>query len=523
MGEKNSLVPREPRKITLTKNGSPLGFNIIGGEDGVGIFVSFILAGGPADKNGQLYRGDLILSVNGTDLTKVTHEQAASILKGAGQTVTLVVQYKPEEYKRFESKINDIREQIINASGTLKTSLKRSFHLRALFDYDPSRDSGLPSKGLMFKFGDILHVINASDDEWWSARRVLGNNKESELGLIPSKKRITKKERTRQKYVKFGENYSNLSDRKRKNFSFSRKFPFMKSRESDLDLAGQSDGSPTKNNSEAVSLPLQTSHVTLPLMFIHLFKDLNNYSKGDTVKEDIINSYEMVVQQEINYRRPVVILGTLKERIVDDLAADYPDRFQSCVPHTTRLPRDYEIDGRDYYFVSKERMEKDISNHLFIEAGQCNDNLYGTSISSVRQVAEKNKHCLLDVSESAIKRLHVAGLIPIAIFIKPKSEASLMEMNKRLTTSEAKCLSEKASKIEQEFAVYFTSIVSGDTPEEIYEKVKTVIGKFILHAYRERERKTERAILYFFFFLCIENSDQNDSRIIWARSKDQDI
>ena len=45
-----------------------------------------------------------------------------------------------------------------------------SLYVRALFDYDPSRDDGLPSRGLGFYYGDILHVTNASDDEWWQAR-----------------------------------------------------------------------------------------------------------------------------------------------------------------------------------------------------------------------------------------------------------------------------------------------------------------------------------------------------------------
>lgn len=47
------------------------------------------------------------------------------------------------------------------------------------------------------------------------------------------------------------------------------------------------------------------------------------------------------------------------------------------------------MDGRDYHFVgSREQMERDIQNHLFIEAGQYNDNLYGTSVASVKEVAE---------------------------------------------------------------------------------------------------------------------------------------
>lgn len=54
---------REPRKVVLHKGSTGLGFNIVGGEDGEGIFVSFILAGGPADLSGELRRGDQILSV----------------------------------------------------------------------------------------------------------------------------------------------------------------------------------------------------------------------------------------------------------------------------------------------------------------------------------------------------------------------------------------------------------------------------------------------------------------------------
>jgi len=61
--------------------------------------------------------------------------------------------------------------------------------IRALFEYDPARDSGLPGRGLSFKHGDILHVTNASDDEWWQARKLVGSGTDQGLGIIPSKKR----------------------------------------------------------------------------------------------------------------------------------------------------------------------------------------------------------------------------------------------------------------------------------------------------------------------------------------------
>ncbi|XP_067463018.1 discs large homolog 1-like protein isoform X4 [Thunnus thynnus] len=423
-------VTREPRKVVLHRGATGLGFNIVGGEDGEGIFISFILAGGPADLCGELRKGDRLVSVNGVDLRNATHEQAAAALKNAGQTVTIIAHYRPEEYSRFEAKIHDLREQMMNSSissgsGSLRTSQKRSLYVRALFDYDKTRDSGLPSQGLNFKFGDILHVVNASDDEWWQARQLTAQGEVEEVGVIPSKRRVEKKERARLKTVKFNSKSRDRGD-----------------------------------NSDDM------------------------LSKGHSGQEEYVLSYEPVTQQEVNYTRPVIILGPMKDRINDDLISEFPDKFGSCVPHTTRPKRDYEVDGRDYHFVvSREQMEKDIQDHKFIEAGQYNNHLYGTSVQSVREVAEKGKHCILDVSGNAIKRLQLAQLHPIAIFIKPKSVENIMEMNKRLTEEQGRKTFDRATKLEQEFTEHFTAIVQGDTLEEIYDQVKQIIeeqsGPFI--------------------------------------------
>uniref|UniRef100_UPI0037E99A0A disks large homolog 1-like isoform X12 n=1 Tax=Semicossyphus pulcher TaxID=241346 RepID=UPI0037E99A0A len=437
-------VTREPRKVVLHRGATGLGFNIVGGEDGEGIFISFILAGGPADLCGELRKGDRLVSVNGVDLRNATHEQAAAALKNAGQTVTIIAHYRPEEYSRFEAKIHDLREQMMNSSissgsGSLRTSQKRSLYVRALFDYDKTRDSGLPSQGLNFKFGDILHVVNASDDEWWQARQLTSQGEVEEVGVIPSKRRVEKKERARLKTVKFN----------------------AKSR----DRGDNSDDLLSKGH----------KHVTSNA------SDSESSYRG---QEEYVLSYEPVIQQEVNYTRPVIILGPMKDRINDDLISEFPDKFGSCVPHTTRPKRDYEVDGRDYHFVvSREQMEKDIQDHKFIEAGQYNNHLYGTSVQSVREVAEKGKHCILDVSGNAIKRLQLALLHPIAVFVKPKSVENIMEMNKRLTEEQGRKTFDRATKLEQEFTEHFTAIVQGDTLEEIYDQVKQIIeeqsGPFI--------------------------------------------
>ncbi|XP_075427262.1 disks large homolog 1 isoform X19 [Ascaphus truei] len=430
-------LTREPRKIILHRGATGLGFNIVGGEDGEGIFISFILAGGPADLSGELQKGDRIISVNGVDLRAATHEQAAVALKNAGQTVTIVAQYRPEEYSRFEAKIHDLREQMMNSSissgsGSLRTSQKRSLYVRALFDYDKTKDSGLPSQGLNFKFGDILHVINASDDEWWQARQVTPDGESDEIGVIPSKRRVEKKERARLKTVKFN----------------------------------------SKTRGDKGEIPDDMGSKGLK----HVTSNASDSESSYRGQEDYVLSYEPVNQQEVNYSRPVIILGPMKDRMNDDLISEFPEKFGSCVPHTTRPKRDYEVDRRDYHFVtSREQMEKDIQDHKFIEAGQYNNHLYGTSVQSVREVAERGKHCILDVSGNAIKRLQIAQLYPISIFIKPKSVENIMEMNKRLTEEQACKTFERAIKLEQEFTEHFTAIVQGDTLEEIYNQVKQMI------------------------------------------------
>lgn len=476
--KKNNLPSkREPRRVYLQKGPGGLGFNIVGGEGGEGIFVSFILTGGAADLSGELKKGDQIISVNGIDLIQATHEQAAEILKNAGTQVAIITQYRPEAYEKFQSKINERREQMLNSasnlhnqipsnggsisnlnqggahsfqnlssmshgSGTLITKHKKSLHVRALFDYDPTKDSGLPGKGLPFHYGDILHVINASDDEWWQAKRVNIDGVEEDLGIVPSKKRVERKEKARQRKVNFGRNSEQSADgkvntleKKKKGLNFFKK--------------GKKDS-----------------------------QSGDELSDHEQSNEEAVLSYEPVIQQELKYTRPVIILGPIKDRVNNDLIYDFPDKFGCCVPHTTREKKDDEIDGRDYYFVnSREQMERDIQNHLFIEAGQFHGNLYGTSVQSVREVAEKGKHCILDVSGNAIKRLKMAHLYPIALFVRPRSVEWIMDTNKRIELAEARDIYEKAEKLEQTFAEHFTAVVQGETFEEIYEKCKDVISE----------------------------------------------
>ena len=81
--------------------------------------------------------------------------------------------------------------------------------------------SAPPTPGLAFRVGDILHVINAADDNWWQAKRVINDRlEEEEVGIIPAKSRVEKKERARQKRVNFNSG-SNSRVSPRKDLSLS--------------------------------------------------------------------------------------------------------------------------------------------------------------------------------------------------------------------------------------------------------------------------------------------------------------
>ena len=67
--------------MCVQRGSSGLGFNIVGGEDGEGIFISFILAGGPADLSGELRRGDQILTVRTLYYTTHWRDQILTVLR----------------------------------------------------------------------------------------------------------------------------------------------------------------------------------------------------------------------------------------------------------------------------------------------------------------------------------------------------------------------------------------------------------------------------------------------------------
>lgn len=91
------------------------------------------------------------------------------------------------------------------------------------------------------------------------------------------------------------------------------------------------------------------------------------------------------------------------------------DRFSLSVSATTRSPREGEIEGEHYYFLSRDDFEQRIGNNEFIEYNEYCENLYGTLRSEVDRVLSEGKDCILEIDVNG--GLNVKKVFPEAVLI----------------------------------------------------------------------------------------------------------
>ncbi|KAJ5334242.1 uncharacterized protein N7506_008025 [Penicillium brevicompactum] len=129
---------------------------------------------------------------------------------------------------------------------------------------------------------------------------------------------------------------------------------------------------------------------------------------------------------------PVVISGpsgTGKSTLLGRLFKEFPDKFGFSISHTTRQPRAGEQDGREYYFTTKEAFLELVAADGFIEHAQFSGNHYGTSVQAVKNIAEKERICILDIEMEGVKQVKKTDLNARFMFLAPPS---LEELEKRL-------------------------------------------------------------------------------------------
>lgn len=167
--------------------------------------------------------------------------------------------------------------------------------------------------------------------------------------------------------------------------------------------------------------------------------------------------------------RSIVVCGPSgvgKGTLINMLQEKYSTNFAFTVSHTTRKPRNGEVNGVDYHFVTKEAIEQGIEQGEFIEHAHVHANIYGTSFEAVSAVVRTNKLCILDLDINGVKQLKARDFPGRFLFVNPPS---IEELERRLRGRGTE--SEEQMKVR--LAVAKDEIAYAHTEEDPFDRILT--------------------------------------------------
>ncbi|XP_048488661.1 MAGUK p55 subfamily member 7 isoform X2 [Plutella xylostella] len=375
--------------VQLVKSDEPLGGAqsaepIVGAtiktdEETGKIVIARVMHGGAADRSGLIHAGDEVIEVNGISVESKTPADVLQILQNSEGTITFKL---VPTYGKGGSRESKVR-------------------VRALFDYDSAEDPYIPCKeaGLDFKRGDVLHIVSQDDAYWWQARKE--GDKIMRAGLIPS--RALQEGRI-------------IHERQADPQTLDAK----------PGMCGPSAGdcaAPTPCAAPPL-LPCKTAPKVKKIIY--------DITENDDFDRELIPTYEEVARlyPRSGRCRPLVLAGAPgvgRDELRRRLLASAPDKFVTPPPHTSRPQKAHELNGKEYIFVSREQMEKDIADGKFIEHGEYKGNLYGTTAESVEEIVNSGCVCVLAPHWQALKMLRTPRLRPYVVFVKPPPLPRLVE------------------------------------------------------------------------------------------------
>ena len=170
--------------------------------------------------------------------------------------------------------------------------------------------------------------------------------------------------------------------------------------------------------------------------------------------------------------------GGGKGTVISHLQKLRPELYYS-VSATTRAPRDGEVDGVSYYFVSKERFLELAARNAFLEHAKYVDEYYGTPRSLIDDCIYYGKDVLLEIEVQGAKQVMSSGLDAVSIFIVPPSmEVLEQRLRGRATESEDKLearLIRARSELEEK--EHYDHIVVNDDALRAAEEILSIIDK----------------------------------------------
>ena len=182
--------------------------------------------------------------------------------------------------------------------------------------------------------------------------------------------------------------------------------------------------------------------------------------------------------------------GSGKDTVLNKLTENRDD-IKISISMTTRQKRNDEIDGLNYYFVSREYFEKKIADNNMLEYAEYADNLYGTPKAPVDEMLRNGKAVILKIEVQGAEKIRKIYPEVISIFLMPPSVRVLEERLRGRNSEDEETLNHRLVIAREEIrrASEYDYIVINDTVENAVAGIETIIN-----AERQKTKKNKKII-----------------------------
>jgi len=159
------------------------------------------------------------------------------------------------------------------------------------------------------------------------------------------------------------------------------------------------------------------------------------------------------------------------------MITDRLQRIEHSISYTTRAPRPGEVDGKDYYFVTKDNFIKMVEAGEFLEWAEVHGNLYGTSKNRLMERVNRGIDVILDIDTQGARQIRKQGIDATFVFILPPS----MEVLKKRLISRGSdtedVIKRRLKNAIKEIADYkqYDYVIINDKLETAFEELKAVV------------------------------------------------
>ena len=155
------------------------------------------------------------------------------------------------------------------------------------------------------------------------------------------------------------------------------------------------------------------------------------------------------------------------------------DNFIISISHTTRIPRNNEVNGKDYFFVNKKEFQELIKNNCFIEHATVFNNLYGTMKEPVIKDLSKGKNVLFDIDWQGAEQIKKKKLDfkLITLFILPPSSKELKERLHNREKRDDVMIDERMSQFKNDILHWkdYDYVVINNELSDCYNQIQKII------------------------------------------------